>query len=149
MINVHKIENLLKLDITDLLEQSQIEGFRFVNRLLTDYQTRINTFNKPGEALYGVFTTDKTLIAIGGVNIDPFLGDPTIARLRRFYVLPEYRRKGVGTILLEKLLQEAKQNFCLLVLHTDTEQADQFYTSFGFTKVDDGPNYTHELKVGD
>lgn len=149
MFIVKKINNLLELDISHIQAESKCEGFRFVHRLLTDYQNEFNTFSKPGEALYGVFTTTNTLIAIGGVNIDPFSKNPTVARLRRFYVLPAYRRMGVGSLLLEKIIGDAKENFSLLVLHTDTDQGDQFYTAYGFAKVKGQTNYTHQLKIGD
>ncbi|HCX5354411.1 TPA: GNAT family N-acetyltransferase, partial [Escherichia coli] len=74
------------------------------------------------------------LIAIGGLNIDPFSNEQKIGRLRRFYVSRDYRRNGLGRLLLKKIICDAKNYYKVLVLHTDTEQADNFYTSFGFSK---------------
>ncbi|MFC0273687.1 GNAT family N-acetyltransferase [Metabacillus herbersteinensis] len=64
---------------------------------------------------------------MGGLNIDPFSNEPNIGRLRRFYVSREYRRNGLGSLLLKKIIYEAKNYFKVLVLQTDTEQADTSY----------------------
>lgn len=144
---IDKIENLLDLDITLLVKESKEEGFRFLERLVHDYRNSTNRFNNPGEALYGVFTKEGILIAIGGLNIDPFSNELAIGRLRRFYVSKDYRRKGLGGFLLKKINCNAKNYFHILVLHTDTEQADQFYRSFGFSKENKYPQSTHWLNL--
>jgi GNAT superfamily N-acetyltransferase len=42
------------------------------------------------------------LIAIGGLNHDPYHdAQEKIGRLCRFYIHPQYRRKGIGAYLLE------------------------------------------------
>jgi len=63
--------------------------------------------------------------------------------LRRFYVDKEYRINGIGSLLVKKIIEEAKKYYEILVLHTDTEQADKFYSSIGFTKGNTYPNSSH------
>ncbi|WP_456272563.1 GNAT family N-acetyltransferase [Bacillus sp. AK031] len=137
-----KIPNLLKTEISHLLKESQTAGFRFLERLVNDYREGFNTFNKQGEQMAGVFSEGR-LIAIGGLNRDPFSGEGNIGRLRRFYVAKEYRRTGIGRKLVEKILEGAGETFDVIVLNTDTDQADRFYRSLGFLKEVRYPNATH------
>jgi GNAT superfamily N-acetyltransferase len=131
---IRQITNLLDLELDDLVNQSKEEGFRFVERLINDYENGSNSFSDFGEALFGVFGEDGALVAIGGLNQDPFSNEQGIGRLRRFYVLKEYRRNGIGSLLVKRILEEAESYYKVLVLHTDTEQGDNFYTSIGFSK---------------
>lgn len=144
---VELIKNLFSVHSIHLVEESKNEGFRFLERLVNDYKDGTNNFNKPGELLYGVFNTEGLLVAIGGLNIDPFSNVEKIGRLRRFYVSKDYRRKGIGRFLLNQIIYDAKKHYKILVLHTDTEQADTFYTSFGFSKKNRFPNSTHCLEL--
>ncbi|WP_026695680.1 GNAT family N-acetyltransferase [Peribacillus kribbensis] len=143
---VKKIYNLLNYDLDSLVMQSKEDGFRFVERLVNDYTNGSNTFNHSGEGLFGVFNEEGVLVAIGGLNKDPFSNELFIGRLRRFYVSKEYRRNGIGSLLVKKIIYEAKRYYKILVLHTDTEQADKFYTSLGFLKENLYPNSSHFMK---
>jgi GNAT superfamily N-acetyltransferase len=130
------MNNLLHVDLTNLVEQSKEEGFRFVERLVNDYRSGSNTFNRGGEVLLGVFNEEGTLVAIGGLNKDPFSTGECIGRLRRFYVSKEFRRSGIGSMLVRRIIDEARKYYDILVLHTDTEQGDTFYRAIGFSKGD-------------
>ncbi len=68
------------------------------------------------------------------MNEDPYTENNKIGRLRRFYILKNYRRIGLGKLLLNQLLSYAEKNFKVVVLHTDTKQGDAFYTANGFVK---------------
>ncbi|MGE8205513.1 GNAT family N-acetyltransferase [Heyndrickxia sp. NPDC080065] len=145
--DVKQIKNLFEVEIDHLLNESKEEGFLFLERLVNEYKNGTNTFTKPGEALYGVFNKDGEIIAIGGLNKDPFSNESSIGRLRRFYVSKNYRRNGIGSLLLKKILCDVKKYFTTIVLHTDTEQADRFYTSRGFCKENNMINATHYIKL--
>ncbi|WP_042222200.1 GNAT family N-acetyltransferase [Oceanobacillus manasiensis] len=143
---VRQLDNLLNFDLDWLVKQSQEEGFRFVERLVNDYKDGSNTFNLPGESLFGVLNEEGTLIAVAGLNKDPFSKDHSIGRIRRFYVSKEIRRNGLGTILVNRIIDEAKKYYKVIVLHTDTKQADKFYTSIGFTKSSLYPKSSHYME---
>ena len=143
---VKQIYNLLNFDADSLVKQSKEDGFRFVERLVNDYKNGSNTFNHSGEGLFGVFNEEGVIVAIGGLNKDPFSNELSIGRLRRFYVSKEYRRNGIGSLLVKKIIDEAKIYYKILVLYTDTEQADKFYTSLGFSKENLYPNSSHFMK---
>ncbi|MHC0035371.1 GNAT family N-acetyltransferase [Pseudoneobacillus sp. C159] len=144
---IKKINNLFNHDLTRLLEESKEEGFRFVERLVNEYQNGTNTFHQPSETLFGIFTKTNKIIAICGLNIDPFSNSTKIGRLRRFYVGRKYRRNGVGSLLLKEIILQASNHFDLLVLHTDTNEADQFYTALGFSRDNQYPNSTHFMNL--
>lgn len=144
-MEIKRIENLLAIDLAHLVKESKEEGFRFLERLIDEYKDGTNSFNKPGEFLYGVYNTHGIVVAIGGLTINPFTEDQSIGRLRRFYVAADYRRKGVGALLLNEIISNAKRYYHVLVLHTDTVRADRFYTFSGFCKEGKFKNSTHYL----
>ncbi|MGE7924064.1 GNAT family N-acetyltransferase [Viridibacillus arvi] len=143
---IKQINNLLNFDIDSLVKQSKADGFRFVERLVNDYKNGSNTFNHIGEGLFGVFNEEGVLVAIGGLNKDPFSNEQSIGRLRRFYVCKAYRRNGIGSLLVKRIIDEAKKYYKIIVLHTDTEQADKFYSSIGFSKKTLYPNSSHFME---
>ncbi|EJQ94312.1 hypothetical protein IGW_02032 [Bacillus cereus ISP3191] len=132
-MHIQQIVNLMKYEFKYLVQESKEEGFKFLKKLINEYENELNTFNKSGECLYGIFQGEK-LIGIGGLNADPYTENNKIGRLRRFYTAKDYRRIGLGKLLLNKLLSHAEKYFKVVVLHTDTKQGDVFYTANGFVK---------------
>ncbi|MCT8138324.1 hypothetical protein H1D32_11530 [Anaerobacillus sp. CMMVII] len=49
--------------------------------------------------------------------------------------------------MLEQIIDQAKDNYEILVLHTDTVSANIFNTSLGFIKEAKYPNSSHWLAV--
>ncbi|MFF2754899.1 GNAT family N-acetyltransferase [Psychrobacillus sp. NPDC058041] len=145
---VKRIQNLITAELVQLVEESKQDGFRFLERLVNEFENGTNTFTKPGEYLYGVYMDEGKLIAVGGLNRDPYSNNQNIGRLRRFYVAKEYRRSGVGKLLLNEIISDAKNYFEIIVLHTDTEQATKFYSAFGFKDNCTFPDSTHYLNLG-
>lgn len=132
-IHIQQIEDLMKYEHDYLVQESKEEGFNFLIKLISEYENKINIFNKTGECLYGIFQGEK-LIGIGGLNEDPYTENNKIGRLRRFYISKNYRRKGLGNLLLNRLLLHAEKYFKVVVLHTDSKQGDVFYNANGFVK---------------
>ncbi|MDT3498603.1 GNAT family N-acetyltransferase [Bacillus toyonensis] len=145
-IHIQQIENLMKYEISHLVQDSKEEGFNFLIKLINEYENKINVFKKTGECLYGIFQGNM-LIGIGGLNQDPFTGDNKIGRLRRFYIAKNYRGKGLGRLLLDRIISDAKKYFTIVVLNTDTEQGDKFYTSGGFVKGKQYVGASHYLNL--
>jgi GNAT superfamily N-acetyltransferase len=139
------IERLTTLDLAQmerLLVESQREGFRFLARLRDEWSSGANRFDKPGEALFGLFD-GRELVGIGGVNrLDGLTG-----RIRRFYILPSHRRQGLGGCLLRHILNYAANHFRYVVLRTDTESGDCFYRACGFTRIRDSRDPTHRMQL--
>ncbi|MDR0139371.1 GNAT family N-acetyltransferase [Metabacillus idriensis] len=146
MITIKRLDSVKTEEISNLLDESKQEGFRFLERLSADYQSGGNTFKKPGEMLLGAFH-NETLIGIGGINQDPYSQNEKAGRIRRFYVSKEHRRQGVGELILRALLKEAEDFFDVAVLRTDTKEASLFYKQAGFIEDDRYENSTHYLNL--
>lgn len=145
---VQRIEDLKKVDVSQLVTESEEEGYRFLTRLVHDYEDGSNTFNKDGEALFGVWEGPDKLVAIGGINQNPYTENKDEARLRRFYTLGVARRQGVGSQLLTELVNHAKGNFSKITCRTESAKADAFYRANGFKETHDTPDTTHVMKLG-
>jgi GNAT superfamily N-acetyltransferase len=126
------------------LEESREQGFEFLDRLVLEYNSGINKFQRPGEALFGIYR-DQQLIAIGGLNRDPYLEDSDIGRVRHVYVLLAWRNQGIGKRLVQNIIEQAKGHFRLLTLRTFSDQASGFYGAIGFQTRPKVNNATHHM----
>jgi GNAT superfamily N-acetyltransferase len=118
-----------------LRAEAAAEGFRFIERLMNDRESGSNRFDQPGERLLGAFAGVE-LIAVGGLNRDPYAAEDTIGRIRHLYVRKPARRLGVGSALLRRLIDEAGDAFKIVRLRT-TPGAAAFYLHHGFLPVAD------------
>jgi len=116
------------------------EGFRFLTRLIAEWETGTNRFDQAGECLFGAFRNGR-LIAVGGLSCDPFAG-PGTGRLRRVYVARASREQNVGKALVLHLLEQARGHFRVVRLSTDTPEGAAFYLRCGFQPIQDD-NATH------
>ncbi|MEW4264127.1 GNAT family N-acetyltransferase [Priestia megaterium] len=134
-------------DIKDLLIESQEEGFFFLTKLIVEYKHGQNVFNKTGERLWGVYGEQNELIAVAGLNQDPYSQHTNVGRVRRFYVSAQFRRKGIAKRLLKEIIHYAENYYDSLVLYTDTEEATLFYERTGFKRVYNQYKITHEYSL--
>jgi GNAT superfamily N-acetyltransferase len=133
-------------DVERLVEASVEEGFRFLVRLREEHTSGVNRFGGEGEVLLGVFRGGE-LVAVGGLNRNPYGGRPRAGRVRHVYVLPSARRTGVGRALVRELVGRAGGWFDELVLRTDTVEAARFYEAIGFRPEDEIEGATHRLPL--
>jgi GNAT superfamily N-acetyltransferase len=121
----------LPVDVEELCKEAAADGFRFMDRLRDDWKKGSNRFDGPGEIFLGIFQ-EQRLIAVGGLNIDPYIAAGHMGRLRHFYVLKRIHRQGVGTLLVRNLLDGANHSFSAVRLFTDTKDGAMFYEALGF-----------------
>ena len=132
-------------DINSLIEVADAEGHSFVCRTLSEWADATNRFDKPAETFLLAYDRDD-LVGMGGVNLDPYVSDPQVARLRHVYVHPEHRGRGIGEQIVARCLQHAGPLFNLMRLRTPGPDADRFYERLGFQKVD-SDSATHRLRI--
>ena len=98
----------------------------------------------PGGAL--LIAKDEAGTSLGCIALRP-TNEPARGEIKRLYVTPEARGKGLGRKLVEAVLQSAKSagynRVCLDTLPSMPE-AIGLYRSFGFTEID--PYYTTPLE---
>jgi GNAT superfamily N-acetyltransferase len=135
---------LRERQLLPLLEASESEGFPFVRRLAREWQTGVNRFSGPGEALFGAFHGEN-LVGICGLMLDPYARTSGVARLRNLYVLPQFRGSGIGRQLTEAVISSASGAFHRLRLRAGTPEAARFYDHLAFTRCSAEPDSTHVL----
>lgn len=109
-----------------------------VNRPNTVYfdpttDTLYELFQKEG-AVYNVAEVDEVIVGGGGIYPTDGLPDDT-CELVKMYLLPHARGLGLGKILIEKCLQQAKElGYKKVYLETmpELKQAMKVYAKFGF-----------------
>lgn len=147
-MDITRILEIDEISINHLVIESASQGFRFVERLIRDYRSGLNRFDKSGEVLL-VASSKDIVMGIGGLNQDPYFNDPKIGRLRHLYVGSSWRRCGIGSLLVKQLVQEASQYYYLLTLRTDTQSADRFYQKLGFSTHPNWEHTTHHIQVSE
>jgi len=129
--------------IDRLHAEARAEGFDFLDTLVDEFTSGENRYDAAGEVLLGGID-DGVLIAVGGLNRDPYLDDPAVGRIRRVYVRADFRNQHVGSTLLTALLDHARGHFSAVRLRAVTSGAARLYERLGFVPIDD-PNATHLL----
>jgi len=97
---------------------------------------------------------DGALAGCGGLRALPDADYANACEMKRLYVRPAFRRFGLGRVLAEALLDEARRaGYSVMLLDTldEMESARELYASLGFDEV--APYYfnpipgAHYLKV--
>jgi GNAT superfamily N-acetyltransferase len=129
-----------------LVAESEREGWRFVRRLADEWAAGTNRFDKPGEALF-IARLGGLIIGVCGLNADPYTADVATGRVRRLYVLPAFRGRGVGGQLVRAVLAAAAGRLQRLRVRTDSLVAGRLYQRLGFQPVVGVEDCTHILDV--
>lgn len=131
-VTIRKVVELDTRKLAPLVEESSGEGFRHLQRLVSDYDSGRNRFDKEGEALFLAYHRHG-IAGVGGLNRDPYSEGFKVGRVRRVYVSPGARRLGIGRLMMDAIILEAGKHYVTLVLKTDNPAADGFYRSIGFS----------------
>jgi GNAT superfamily N-acetyltransferase len=128
-----------------LLAESEQAGSRIVRRLVEEWASGANRFDRPGEALFAAWI-DGRLVGVCGLNVDPYSAEPRLGRVRHLYVLSAYRRRGIGRQLVEEVITAARGRFDGLRLSTANPVAARFYEGLGF-RFTEATHCTHVLDL--
>ena len=82
---------------------------------------------------------DGVIVATSGMSFvekPPYFGCPTgrIGLLSSMYTKAEYRRRGIATELLTRVVEDARAYGCGTVQITASDMGVRLYTAFGFVK---------------
>jgi GNAT superfamily N-acetyltransferase len=98
------------LDLGALLAESEQAGLRLVRRLVEEWASGANRFDRPGEKLFGAWV-DGRVVGVCGLNVDAYTAEERVGRVRHLYVLSAFRRRGVGRRLIEEVIEAARGPF--------------------------------------
>jgi GNAT superfamily N-acetyltransferase len=142
MIAIRKIE--LPIPGMERLQQEACdEGYDFVDTLVDEWASGANRFHGPGEILCGC-VDQGLVIAVGGLTRDPFAGRPDMGRIRRVYVRPAWRNRGIGRALVAALVDHARTHFSCVRLRAENALAARLYETMGFVPIE-SPDASHML----
>ena len=128
-----------------LLAESEQAGSLIVRRLVDEWASGANRFDRAGEALFAV-RIEGRLVGVCGLNVDPYSAEPRLGRVRHLYVLSAYRRRGIGRQLVAEVIAASRGRFDHLCLSTGNPVAARFYERLGFRSAA-AAHCTHVLDV--
>jgi len=143
---IERLTDLPAAGFIVLLAESEQAGLRLLRRLADERTGGINRFDRPGEALFGA-RLGRELVAVGGLNVDPYAENPGVARVRHLYVLSAWRRHGIGGRLVTEIVEAARGRFERLHLRTTNPEAARLYERLGFEPRTDVPHSSHVLAL--
>lgn len=144
---VERVHDLPVDALGALVVESEQAGLTFVRRLVDEWVSGTNRFDRPGEALFGLWV-DGRLIGVCGLNIDPYTNAARVGRVRHLYVLSAFRRLGAGRRLVIEVIQAGRGVFDVLRLSTSNPAAARLYKTLGFRPIEESAkDATHEVSL--
>ena len=140
------VNELSRDRLSVLLTESEASGYRFLPRLIEEWERGVNRFSRPGEALFAAESGGQ-IVGVCGLNVDPYLDDPRVGRVRNVYVLAACRGRGIGRRLVERAVAAARGHFDRLRLRGEEAGPARLYESIGFRPCAGIPNCTHILEL--
>jgi GNAT superfamily N-acetyltransferase len=126
-----------------LAEHADVEGIRVVRAVIDRWQSGEERYDRHGEQLL-VAVTDDEVVGVGGLTICPTV--PGALRVRRFYVHPAWRRRGVAAAITSALLGSWPPDVSVITCNARASAAaPRFWEAMGFEPVDDA-HITHVLR---
>jgi GNAT superfamily N-acetyltransferase len=148
-ISVERLRGAPHDVLNALIVDSERDGVRFVRRLVDEWTTGANRFDRPGEVLFVACDAGQVL-GVGGLNVDPYAKSSDaerVGRVRHLYVLASHRRRGIASRLLSEVVGHARGRFDRLHLRTRDARAAALYGRFGFRSQHGDPHCTHVLDL--
>jgi GNAT superfamily N-acetyltransferase len=145
---INRLDQLTLDRFAELLAESEAAGYAFLRRVADEWASGVNPFSKPGEALFAA-EIDGRIVGVCGLNVDPYLNEERVGRVRNVYVLARYRRLGIGRRLVTTAIGAARGTFDRLRLRAEAPAPARLYETLGFRRWTDSPSCTHVMDLTD
>lgn len=143
MLQLVRLFDELPDGFDDLVAEASGEGVRNMTKLAEGWANGAR-FQDDGEAILVAFLAGE-LAGIGALSVEPAASEPA-RRLRRFYIRPALRRRGVATALASGLIHEGFDSVGLLTVNAKASKAAAaFWEAQGFAPDTSGP-WTHLMR---
>lgn len=144
-VQIERIHDALPGGISTLVTASRAEGIRNISMLVEQWHSGAQRFNHHNAALFAAMQ-DSELAGIGGITREEGLDDPAM-RVRRFYVLPQFRRSGIATALAKACMAHGLSVCPTLTCNAQaSDAAGVFWEAMGFEAVE-LPTITHVFRA--
>ena len=140
-MQIEVVSGTLPVGLPILRAEARREGYRFLERLASEWEAGVVRFDRPREALLAAHMAG-VLAGTGGLTLDPVA--PSALRMRRFYVHPAFRRHGIGRGLAMALLQRPGTAGWNVTVNAGTAEASMFWEALGFV-AERRDGHTHIL----
>ena len=141
-LNEFDLDIFIRMRIKQLQEEGTMPTEDLTSPLQSYYQRHMqdNTF------VFWLAIDDGKIIATSGISFvekPPTYGCPSgrVGILSSMYVLGEYRRNGIATVLLDKIMREANDYSCDAVQVTGSDMGVLLYTNYGFKQNENFMHY--------
>ena len=136
------IDEIVSLRLKQLKDEGAVESFDLKPNLYKFYLEQLISDNF---AIFGFIDNNK-IIATGSLSImykPPYYNCPNgkIGLLSSMYVDPGFRRQGLATKMLDKIVEYAKEKECSLIHITASKMGELLYTKYGFIKKNNFMEY--------
>src|SRR2546428_2906833 len=110
MVTIEELHDLPPALLAELVAEAELAGLRFPRRLVVEWTSGANRFDRPGEALFAA-RVDGQIVGVCGLNRHPYTAEARVGRVRHLYVLEAHRRHGVGRRLVAAVMAAAGGTF--------------------------------------
>ena len=144
---VEEHQHFTASDLLRLNDLAKSENVNVVSKLIGSWSDNRSFFGERGEGLWIVRTTESgEVIGVGGITICPTFMESR--RVRRFYIAPHWRRRGVATALANQCIERAKSaGVSTVTCHAAASaMAPIFWEALGFVPIED-PDITHVMHL--
>ena len=141
-LDINYINEIIDLRLKQLKDEGAVESFDLKPNLFKFYSEQLISDNF---AIFGIIDNNK-IIATGSLSFvykPPYYNclSGKIGLLSSMYVDPDYRRQGLATKMLDKIVEYAKENDCSLIHITASKMGELLYTKYGFIKKNNFMEY--------
>jgi GNAT superfamily N-acetyltransferase len=141
-LTTEDVDAFIEMRIQQLLEEGS-EGTVDLTPALHDYYDK---HLGDGTFISWLAIDNGRIVATSGISFiekPPYYGNTSgmIGLLSSMYTLKEYRRKGIATALLDRVMNEAKLYGCSVVQITASDMGVLLYKNYGFKKNENFMQY--------
>ena len=126
-----QISKLVKTVMTEL--NCDGEGFSLHD---TELEDMFESYNKDGHTF--LVLSDKNQVVLGCGGIGQLKGEKKVCELKKMYFYTSLRGRGQGKLLMDYLLNFAKENYEGVYIETmdHMESARKLYEKYGFKQIE-------------
>lgn len=147
-----------KMQMSDIEAMSEMRMEQLIDEgseVTCDLKPKLKDYyltHLPDKTFIGLLAIyDEEVIGTSGLSIlekVPYFSNPTgkIGELSSVFVLHAYRRQGIATELLTRIIDEAKNNECSIINVSASKLGAHLYKRVGFTKKEN--YYTYVINKG-